>query len=305
VNGDHPRELFERALDGELESGAARRLQAHLDGCEACAAEFRMAQALRRAGLSTAPESLTAVELGRLEAGVTAAIDSGPPVRWRLVVPAAAAAAALSVAALWLGRVAGESERAARVVTAAVPQSDLGEPVRGRDRVVQQLVAERLGLGPNVSAPDRVVLADFDRASGLTSVTLVGGARPALKLDAASGRLCLAPGPAGGPSDPLELEVAIPAGRRDGAAGVSLWVRADGGEVEVAASGMLVDGTLLDAASAQRVTPTGWAWAAFSFPREAVRQGGGLARVHFRFEGAGGVNVGRIEMWASRGEGIR
>jgi len=295
VSDSHVRDLFERALEGRLADAEARRLREHLDGCAGCAADFRFARSIRAAAAGRDAAGLSAAEMVRLEARVRAALAPVPLVRWRLVVPAAGLAAAVSVAALWM---AGPPEDAGRRGMAAGMQRADPVPRGARaEESLRELAAGRLGLDPG--GADRIVLADFGRPADIASVSSFGTAQLALKPGGAAGRRCLAAGPAGKPGEPLEIEVPVPAGRGNDAIAVSAWVRAEGGDFGIAAAGVLADGTSLDAAPARRVSSAGWEWAFFPFPGEAVRRGGGLVRVRLRFEGAGGVNVGRIEMWAS------
>ena len=96
-------EQLEAYVDGELDGAGAASIEAHLEACPACAAEHRLAAAVRRE-LRALPELDATPAVLREIAWETQRARFGAPVRRRAWMGLAAALAAVALgASLWWG----------------------------------------------------------------------------------------------------------------------------------------------------------------------------------------------------------
>jgi hypothetical protein len=112
----HPEELLAPYVDGELEDGERRAVEAHLAGCARCREEVTLARAsvarLRALPELEAPAGLASRALAESGGGERAATAARPPrgARW---VPAAAAAVLVALVAVVALRPGGGTQEAA------------------------------------------------------------------------------------------------------------------------------------------------------------------------------------------------
>lgn len=295
----HPRLLFERSLEGALSPGEEAVLRSHLASCTECLAEMQFARRLR-AGPSPVPP-VPARRLEDLRESVERSF-ARPPVQLPVVTaPMMAGAGAAIVVAFWLAAGGGDSLRFLNRRT-AVELGGVATP--GEIQRAESVKArEMAGMAPG-STPAPVLLADFEKASGLAGISFVGDVQPSFKAKAFAGRRALCLSRVGVPGNPVEIRFRSPRpGPKVAPVGVSLWMKSEGGAVDASLRLGLLGGEGKDMGPWHRFRPGSWKWTFFPVAPGAFSGGEPVAEIRLLLEGTGPVLLDRVEFWfAPRGE---
>ncbi len=289
----HPHEALELLVEGRPSPGEERMLRDHLAACPRCTEELAFALRLRKA-VETLPTLSREREDG-MRRRVEARLDS--PVSVPVPLLAAAAAAALL---LWLGvNQAGPSRW-----LATRPAGELKGTVTPQS--VPAEIREEVGKLSGLAAADTgnlagLMVADFEKVTDLSGVTVAGGVQPALADRAFWGNRALRLERGGEADSPVEVIFPIAAaGPGIRAVAVTCWAFCESAPAVIGLAVETADGRKTELARLRKVAPGRWMWAGFELP-EGEAGGAVPSALRVRVEGTGPVLLDRVELWLGSG----